>query len=93
MEIRDFLEAIRGPYGASYTPRISRWVTVAVLVVVAAIGLSTAIYTVPTDSAGVVKRFGKYSRTTEPGIHLMLPFWIETATDVPVKKVRLLQNE
>jgi membrane protease subunit HflK len=88
MEIRDFLEAIRGPYGASYTPRISRLVTVAVLVVVALIGISTAIYTVPTDSAGVVKRFGKYSRTTEPGIHLTLPFWIETATDVPVKRVQ-----
>jgi membrane protease subunit HflK len=88
MEIRDFLEAIRGPYGASYTPKISRLVTVAVLVVVALIGISTAIYTVPTDSAGVVKRFGKYSQTTEPGIHLMLPFWIETATDVPVKRVQ-----
>ena len=88
MEIRDFLEAIKGPYEASYTPRTSRWITVAVLVVVAAIGLRTAIYTVPTDSAGVLKRFGKYSRTTEPGIHLMLPFWIETATNVPVKKVQ-----
>lgn len=88
MEIRDFLEAIKGPYEAGYTPRVSRWVTAAVLVVVAVIGISTAIYTVPTDSAGVVKRFGKYSRTTEPGIHLMLPFWIETAADVPVKRVQ-----
>jgi len=88
MEIRDFLEAIRGPYGASYTPKISRLVTVAVLVVVALIGLSTAIYTVPTNSEGVVKRFGKYNRTTQPGIHLMMPFWIETAADVPVKKVQ-----
>jgi membrane protease subunit HflK len=54
-------------------------------VVVAA---ATAIYTVPTDSAGVVRRFGGYSRTTEPGIHLKIPFWVETATAVPVKKVQ-----
>ena len=92
MEIRDFIEAVMGhqtrKLKISYTPRTSRWITAAVLVVVAVIGLSTAIYTVPTDSAGVVKRFGKYSRTTEPGIHLMLPFWIETAADVPVKRVQ-----
>ncbi|MHC4890132.1 MAG: FtsH protease activity modulator HflK [Planctomycetota bacterium] len=92
MEIRDFMEAIMGHQTRNikinYTPRVSRLITVAVLVVVAAIGLSTAIYTVPTDSTGVVKRFGKYNRTTEPGIHLMLPFWIETATAVPVKRVQ-----
>lgn len=89
MEIRDFIKVVMGHQTASYTLRISRWwITVAVLVVVAAIGISTAIYTIPTDSAGVVKRFGKYSRTTEPGIHLMLPFWVETATDVPVKRVQ-----
>ncbi|MHC4602873.1 MAG: FtsH protease activity modulator HflK, partial [Planctomycetota bacterium] len=92
MEIRDFMEAIMGHQTRNikinYTPRVSRLITVAVLVVVAAIGLSTAIYTVPTDSTGVVKRFGKYNRTTEPGIHLMLPFWVETATAVPVKRVQ-----
>ncbi|MHC4462345.1 MAG: SPFH domain-containing protein, partial [Planctomycetota bacterium] len=92
MEIRDFMEAIMGHQTRNikinYTPRVSRLITAAVLVVVAVIGLSTAIYTVPTDSAGVVKRFGKYNRTTEPGIHLMLPFWVETATAVPVKRVQ-----
>jgi membrane protease subunit HflK len=36
----------------------------------------------------VVQRFGSYRRTTEPGIHLKVPFWIETAVSVPVKKVQ-----
>jgi len=88
MEIRDFIEVVMGRQKASYTPKVSRWITVAVIAVVAAIVLKTAIYTIPTDSAGVVKRFGKYNRTTEPGIHLMLPIWIETATAIPVKKVQ-----
>jgi membrane protease subunit HflK len=88
MEIRDFLESMKGPHERRYTPRITRWIWTALIVIVIAVGVKTSVYTIPTDSAGVVRRFGKYNRTTEPGIHLMLPFWIETAVDVPVKKVQ-----
>ena len=88
MEIRDILESMRGPHRVNYTPRITRWIVAAFFVIVIAVGVKTSIYTIPTDSAGVVRRFGKYNRTTEPGIHMMLPFWIETAVDVPVKKVQ-----
>ena len=65
-----------------------KWARVAALVVLVVTGLMTAVYTVPTDSAGVVQRFGMYSRTTEPGIHLKMPYWIETAVAVPVKRVQ-----
>jgi membrane protease subunit HflK len=88
MEIRDILESMKGPHKQNYTPKISRWIGTAIVVIVIAVVVKTSIYTVPTDSAGVVRRFGKYNRTTEPGIHLMLPFWVETAVDVPVKKVQ-----
>jgi membrane protease subunit HflK len=63
----------------------ARWL---LLLAVAALGVKTAIYTVDTDSAGVVKRFGKYERTAGAGIHAMLPFGIETASKVPVKRVQ-----
>jgi modulator of FtsH protease HflK len=43
-------------------------------------------YTVPTDSAAVVQRFGKLARTTDPGIHFKLPWGIETVTIVPVRR-------
>lgn len=88
MEIRDLLERIGGNQGRGYRSIGMKWVIVAVVVVVVAIGLITSIYTVPTDSASVVKRFGRYSRTTEPGIHMKIPYWIETAVAVPVKKVQ-----
>lgn len=65
-----------------------KWIYVAALVVVAALGSVTSVYTVPADSAGVVKRFGRYNGTTEPGIHLKMPYWIDTAIAVPVKKVQ-----
>ncbi|UCG57158.1 MAG: FtsH protease activity modulator HflK [Phycisphaerales bacterium] len=88
MEMRDILERMGGSQGRGYASLGIKWVTVAVVVVVVGIGLITSIYTVPTDSAGVVKYFGRYSRTTEPGIHLKIPYWIETAVAVPVKKVQ-----
>ena len=88
MDIRDILESMKGPHERRYTPKITRWIWTALIVIVIMVGIKTSIYTIPTDSAGVVRRFGKYNRTTEPGIHLMLPFWIETAVDVPVKKVQ-----
>ena len=88
MEIRDILESMKGPHRVNYTPKITRWIGIAFVAIVVAVGVKTSIYTIPTDSAGVVRRFGEYNRTTEPGIHLMLPFWVETAVDVPVKKVQ-----
>lgn len=65
--------------------RIIRWAVIAVLVVY---GVMTSLYTIETNSAGVVKRFGNYNRITEPGIHLKMPFGIENATEVPVKSVQ-----
>jgi len=65
--------------------KILRWAVIAVLVV---LGAMTSIYTIETNSAGVVKRFGNYNRITEPGIHLKLPYGIEKAIEVPVKTVQ-----
>ncbi|MCK4294378.1 MAG: FtsH protease activity modulator HflK [Planctomycetes bacterium] len=88
MDIRDFLDEIRMPRGGDYAPMAWKLGSAAAFVVVVIAGLATSIYTVPTDSEGVVKRFGQYSRTTEPGIHLKAPFWIESATAVPVRKIQ-----
>lgn len=46
----------------------------------------SSIYTVPSDSVGVVQRFGKYNEQVSPGLHLMLPLGIDEATIVPVKR-------
>ncbi|MEQ8661124.1 MAG: FtsH protease activity modulator HflK, partial [Gammaproteobacteria bacterium] len=59
-----------------------------VVVVLAALGLLawTSWYTVPSDSVAVVQRFGKYLDTVPAGLHFKLPFGIDTATIVPVKR-------
>ena len=50
------------------------------------IGISTIFYTIPSESVGVVLRFGKYSSTTDPGLHLKLPFFIDQVEKVPVRR-------
>lgn len=46
----------------------------------------TAVYTIPSDSVAVVQRFGKYLKEVPPGLHFKLPFGIDRATIVPVKR-------
>jgi modulator of FtsH protease HflK len=48
--------------------------------------LSTGYYQIEPDAVGVVQRFGKYVRTTEPGPHLKIPFGVERVTKVPVQR-------
>ena len=46
----------------------------------------SAFYTVPSDSVAVVQRFGKYLTEVPPGLHLKIPFGVDVATLVPVKR-------
>lgn len=55
---------------------------------VAALTLFSSLYTVPPESKAVVRRFGEYVRTTEPGLRLMWPFGIERIDKVPVKTIK-----
>jgi modulator of FtsH protease HflK len=57
-------------------------------IVFAVLVLATLIstyYQVNADELGVVQRFGRYVRTTDPGPHLKIPF-VETVTRVPVQR-------
>ena len=48
---------------------------------------SSMFFTVDTDQAGVVQRFGKYNRTVGPGLNYKFPAGIEKVTKVKVKYV------
>ena len=43
-------------------------------------------YTVGPESQGVVRRFGKYFQTVDPGLHFKLPFGIDTVTVLPTRR-------
>jgi membrane protease subunit HflK len=58
-----------------------------VLVIVVLVLIVSGVYSIDADEVGVIQRFGKYVRKTEPGIHLKIPFGVETVEKVKVKKV------
>ncbi len=57
---------------------------IAIFIVVAL--LWTCFFQVPTESEGVVLRFGKFQRTVASGLHFKLPAMIESKKIVPVKR-------
>ena len=63
--------------------KVLKWIIPAVLLLV--LGL-TMYYTVPSDSQGVVLRFGGFSSIEDPGLHFKLPFGIDTVDTLPVRR-------
>ena len=64
------------------------WIIVGLAVLL--IIVSSSIYTIGVDEVGVIQRFGRYVRTTSPGLNFKLPWGIEKLTKV---KVRLVYKE
>jgi membrane protease subunit HflK len=75
--LRQFMKRMRAGRGKGFT-------LLAVVLVV--LGLSTSYYQVEPDEVGVVRRFGRYSHTTEPGPYFRIPFGIDRVTKVPVQR-------
>ena len=49
---------------------------------------STLLYQVGTDEVGIITRFGKYIATTQPGLHVKIPYGVDRVAKVPVKRVQ-----
>ena len=63
-----------------------RWIIAAPLVVFVLLGAFSSFFTVSPEAVAVVQRFGKYTYTAEPGLHFKLPYGIDTAIIVPVRR-------
>lgn len=57
------------------------------LLLLVVVGIYSSVFVVDTDEVGVVQRFGKYAKTTQPGLNFKLPFGIETVRLVPVRRI------
>jgi membrane protease subunit HflK len=60
------------------------FIAVILLVALAA----TSVFTVKQNEVGVVQLFGRYVRTTEPGLNFKLPLGIEKVTKVNVREIQ-----
>ncbi|RLB21118.1 MAG: FtsH protease activity modulator HflK [Deltaproteobacteria bacterium] len=59
---------------------------IVIIIVLFILGYS-CFYTVGVDEVGVVQRFGKYVRTSQPGLNFKLPTGIEKVTKVKVRYI------
>ncbi len=64
-----------------------KYLPIVFVVLVIVFGLQGAIYSIGPDEVGVIQRFGKFVRTTEPGLHAKIPFGLEKVTPIKVKKI------
>ena len=62
------------------------WIIIAAIIILVIV--SSSFYTVGVNEVGVVQRFGKYVRTTSPGLHFKLPRGIEKLTKVAVREIK-----
>ena len=64
-------------------PGLFRLVVPALLVLLL---VFSAVFTVGPEEVGVILRFGKYTRTVNPGLNFKLPFGIEQVKKVPIER-------
>ena len=57
-------------------------------IIIALVIASSSFYTIGVDEVGIIQRFGKYVRTTPPGLNFKLPWGIEKLTKVPVRLIK-----
>jgi membrane protease subunit HflK len=58
-----------------------------IVILLAALAI-TSVYTVKQNEVGVVQLFGRYTRTTQPGLNFKLPLGIEKVTKVNVREIQ-----
>jgi modulator of FtsH protease HflK len=49
--------------------------------------IGSGLYSVGPDEVGVVRRFGRYVRTTNPGLNIKIPFGVEKVNNVKVRYI------
>ncbi len=69
----------------------SKMIIYIIIGIFAVIFIFSAFFTVNPEEVGVVLRFGKYTRTVNPGLNFKLPLGIESVTKVPVESQMKLE--
>ena len=84
--------ALRASVGDLFRlPRLDRRGVVALAGLVLLAWLSTSLYRVEPDEQGVVLRFGRWVATTEPGLHVHLPYPIDSVLLPKVTQINQIQ--
>jgi modulator of FtsH protease HflK len=88
----DLASALRASVGDLFRlPRLDRRGILAFVGLILVAWLTTSLYRVQPDEKGVVLRFGQWVATTEPGLHVHLPYPIETVLLPKVTQINQIQ--
>ena len=88
----DLSGALRASVGDLFRlPRLDRRGIVALAGLVLLAWLTTSLYRVQPDEKGLVLRFGQWVATTEPGLHVHLPYPIESVLLPKVTQINQIQ--
>lgn len=68
-------------------PDFKKYILPAVSMILILIFVFSGLYSVGPDEVGVIRRFGKYVRTTNPGLHFKIPMGIERVDNVKVRYI------
>lgn len=63
-----------------------KWIGLGIVGIIIIVILVSIFYSIGPEEVGVIRRFGRYVRTSEPGLHVKAPF-VETLTKVRVLHV------
>ncbi|KKL95375.1 hypothetical protein LCGC14_1855210 [marine sediment metagenome] len=63
-----------------------KWIVRGIIGIIIIVVLVATFYSIGPEQVGVIKRWGRYVRTTEPGLHAKLPF-AESVSKVRVKYI------
>ena len=67
-------------------PIPKKWIVRGIIGIILIVILVATFYSIGPEQVGIIKRWGAYVRTTEPGLHAKLPF-AESVTKVRVKYI------
>jgi membrane protease subunit HflK len=87
----EILEELKGRFQGRFSGAVPGGLVGIVILVALLAWAATGIYIVNPDEVGVVKRFGKYARTTGPGPHWHVPFPVESVLKPKVTQVRRIE--
>ena len=73
--------------GSKQISDLSKWMPSMIIFFIIAFFAVTSFYSVEQGEVGVIRRFGKYSNTTQPGLHWKMPFNIDVLNKVKVERV------
>ncbi len=73
--------------GGQHINSLNKWFPTIIIFFLIGFFALTSFYSVDQGEVGVIRRFGKYLKTTQPGLHWKLPFNVDKLDKVRIERI------